>query len=233
EPIMATSLPQKKLSKSKLSLYLRTQCDKELYLSLFNVSAQDMAAAGLPAPLKSRPNVQLVTGAGNAFENAQFQMLVARLSGHVRHAPSFNDIDLLVELPTITSPTLCIQPAIEPEAFRTNLLNNLGVSSADQASIPVIAGMRPDLILVGQPVVGDWEVLPNGSRKRIDSTESRQALSVIDLKNVTEGNASYAAEVCLYAVVLANWLVHHGLTGKYYISEKIYLWTTPFLAEFE
>jgi hypothetical protein len=230
---MATSLPKKKLSKSKLSLYLRTQCDKELYLSLFNVSAQDMAAAGLPAPLKSRPNVQLVTGAGNAFENAQFQMLVARLSGHVRHAPSFNDIDLLVELPTVTSPTLCIQPAIEPEAFRTNLLNNLGVSSADQASIPVLAGMRPDLILVDQPVVGDWEVLPNGSRKRIDSTESRQALSVIDLKNVTEGNASYAAEVCLYAVVLANWLVHHGLTGKYYISEKIYLWTTPFLAEFE
>ncbi len=85
---MGTSLPKKKLSKSKLSLYLRTQCDKELYLLLFNVSAQDMAAAGLSAPLKSRPNLQLVTGAGNAFENAQFQMLVARLSGHVRYAPS-------------------------------------------------------------------------------------------------------------------------------------------------
>ncbi len=230
---MATSLPKKKLSKSKLSLYLRTQCDKELYLSLFNVNAQDMAAAGLPAPLKSRPNVQLVTGAGNAFENAQFQMLVARLSGHVRYAPSFNDIDLLVELPTVVTPTLCIQPAIEPEAFRVDLLNNLGVSPAEQGYIPVLAGMRPDVILVDEPLIDDWEVLSNGGRKRIDPGETRQSLSVIDLKNVTEGNASYAAEVCLYAVVLANWLSHHGLSAKYYISERTYLWTTPFLAEFE
>lgn len=230
---MATPMPNKKLSKSKLSLYLRTQCDKELYLSLFNANAEDMAAAGLPAPLKSRPNVQLVTSAGNAFENTQFQMLVARLGGHVRYAPSFKDIDLLTELPSINSPTLCIQPAIEPEAFRLDLLNNLGVSPVDQSYIPVLAGMRPDVILVDQPTVGDWEVLPDGSRKRIDSGEVRLALSVIDLKNVTEGNASYAAEVCLYAVVLANWLSHHGLSGKYYISEKIFLWTTPFLAEFE
>ncbi len=230
---MATSLPKKKLSKSKLSLYLRTQCDKELYLSLFNVNAQDMASAGLPAPLKSRPNVQLVTGAGNAFENAQFQMLVARLSGHVRFAPSFNDIDLLVELPTVVPPTLCIQPAIEPQAFRADLLKNLGVSLSDQSYIPVLAGMRPDVILVDQPLIGDWEVLPNGGRKRIDPGETRLSLSVIDLKNVTEGNASYAAEVCLYAVVLANWLSHYGLSTKYYISEKTYLWTTPFLAEFE
>lgn len=230
---MATTLPKKKLSKSKLSLYLRTQCDKELYLSLFNANAQDMAASGLPAPLKSRPNVQLVTGAGNAFENAQFQMLVSRLGGHVRHAPSFNDIDLLVELPTIVSPTLCIQPAIEPESFRLNLLNNLGVSLTDQSYIPALAGMRPDVILVDQPMVDDWEIMPNGGRDRIGPGETRQALSVIDLKNVTEGNASYAAEVCLYAVVLANWLSHHGLSTKYYISEKIYLWTTPFLTEFE
>lgn len=230
---MSAVLPTKKLSKSKLSLYLRTQCDKELYLSLFNAKAQDMAAVGLPAPLKSRPNVQLVTGAGTAFENAQFQMLVARLGGHVRHAPSFNDIDLLAELLTIVPPTLCIQPAIEPEDFRSPLLNNLGVSAADQGYIPPLAGMRPDIILVDHPIVGDWEVLPNGGRKRINSGETRQALSVIDLKNVAEGNASYAAEVCLYAVVLANWLSHYGLSGKYYISEKIYLWTTPFLAEFE
>jgi hypothetical protein len=230
---MPTPFPKKKLSKSKLSMYLRTQCDKELYLSLFNTNAEDMAAAGLPAPLKSRPNVQLVTAAGNAFENTQFQMLVARLGGHVRFAPSFKDINLLAELPTIVPPTLCIQPSIEPEDFRVDLLNNLGVSTAEQSYIPVLAGMRPDVILVDQPIVGDWEVLPNGGRKRIGSGETRLALSVIDLKNVTEGNASYAAEVCLYAVVLSNWLSHYGLAEKYYISEKIYLWTTPFLSEFE
>lgn len=230
---MAISLPKKKLSKSKLSMYLRTQCDRELYLSLFNATAPDMAAAGLPAPLKSRPNVQLVTAAGNDFENAQFQMLVARLGSHVCHAPSFKDIDLLTELPSITPPTLCIQPAVEPEEFRAQLLTNLGVSAADQAFVPLLSGMRPDIVLVDHPMVGDWEVLCDGGRKRIAPGENRLALCIIDLKNVAEGNASYAAEVCLYAVVLSNWLEHNGLKDKYYVSEKTYLWTTPFLSEFE
>lgn len=230
---MATPLPKKKLSKSKLSMYLRTQCDRELYLSLFNANAAEMSSAGLPAPLKSRPNVQLVTGAGSEFENTQFQMLVARLAGHVRHAPSFKEIDLLTELSTVSPPMLCIQPAIETESFRAQLLTNLGVSAADQAFIPLLAGMRPDVVLVDQPTEGDWEVLSDGGRKRIATGETRMALSVIDLKNVAEGNASYAAEVCLYAVVLSNWLEHHGLKNKYYVSERIYLWTLPVLNEFE
>ena len=216
---MAISLPKKKLSKSKLSMYLRTQCDRELYLSLFNATAADMVAAGLPAPLKSRPNVQLVTSAGSNFENAQFQMLVARLAGHVCHAPSFNDIDLLAELPSITPPTLCIQPAVVPEKFRAQLLTNLGVTTANQAFVPQLSGMRPDVVLVDQPTEATGKFC-DGGRKRIAPGESRVALSVIDLKNVAEGNASYAAEVCLYAVVLSNWLEHNGLKDKYYVSER-------------
>src|SRR5690606_18549289 len=96
-----------------------------------------------------------------------------------------------------------------------------------------LAGMRPDVVLVDEPTVGDWEALCDGGRKRIAAGETRRALFVIDLKNVAEGNSSYAAEVCLYALVLANWLVHKGLQDTYYVSERTYLWTTPFLAEFE
>lgn len=230
---MAISPPKKKLTKSKLSMYLRTQCDRELYLSLFNANATEMAAAGLPAPLKSRPNVQLVTTAGSHFEHDQFQMLVSRLAGHVRHAPSFTDLDLLAELPSITAPTLCLQPAIEPESFRKKLLTNLGVPIPSQVFVPPLAGMRPDVVLVDHPKVGDWEILCDGGRKKIVSGESRLALSVIDLKNVAEGNASYAAEVCLYAVALSNWLEFTGFKEKFYVSEKTYLWTTPFLSEFQ
>lgn len=226
-------LPKKKLSKSKLSMYLRTQCDRELYLSLFDANAEDMAAAGLPAPLKSRPNVQLVTSAGSEFENAQFEMLVSKLTGHVRFGPSFKEIDLLAELATVTAPTFCIQPGIEPQQFRGPLLTNLGVTPAAQVFIPPLAGMRPDIVFVDNPVPGDWEVLCDGRRKRIESGETRLALSVIDLKNVAEGNASYAAEVCLYAVALANWLDCHGLKNKFFVSEKIFLWTTSVLNEFE
>lgn len=214
-------------------MYLRTQCDRELYLSLFNANVEEMVKASLPAPLKSRPNVQLVTGAGSDFENAQYQLLVARLAGHVLHAPNFSDLDLLAALPGAASPAICIQPAIEPQDFRAKLLTNLGVSPADQFVVPQLAGMRPDIVVVDKPKVGDWEVLRDGGRKRIGTGETRAELVVVDLKNVAEGNGSYAAEVCLYALVLANWLEHVGLNDKYYVSERTYLWTTPFLAEFE
>ena len=51
-------------------------------------------------------------------------------------------------------------------------------------------------------------------------------LCVVDLKNITEANASYSAEVCLYAVFLSNWLhsVGKALLTKFFISDRVYLW---------
>jgi len=45
----------------------------------------------------------------------------------------------------------------------------------------------------------EHEISPDGSRTRIEQGDTRLGISVIDLKNVTEANASYSAEVCLYA----------------------------------
>lgn len=52
------------------------------------------------------------------------------------------------------------------------------------------------------------------------------ALSVIDLKNITEANASYSAEVCLYAIFVTNWLHNEGkaFLDKFFVSDRIYLW---------
>jgi hypothetical protein len=44
--------PAKRLSKSQLSMYLRTTCDRELYLSLHQES--ELARHHLPVPLKAR-----------------------------------------------------------------------------------------------------------------------------------------------------------------------------------
>lgn len=227
------SIPPRNLSKSKLSMFLRTQCDRELYLSMFSGDAVDIAGAGFPAPLKSRNNVQLVKDQGRQFEKEQYQVLATRLGPHARYSPSFGDLDFRAVLPTIVSTSLCLQPAIEPQHFRKLMLANLGVAAADEAIIPKISGMRPDIILVDTASPGDWEVTPTGGRKLVVGGDERQSLSVIDLKNVTEGNASYAAEVCLYAVALSNWLVNEALEKKYYVSERTYLWTKPNLGEFE
>lgn len=226
------ALPRE-LSKTKLSLYLRTQCDKELYLSLFKGNVAAFKAAGMPAPLKSRPNVQLITGAGMDFEKDQYKMLVTRMASHVRYAPSFSPLNLATALAAVPTPCACIQPQVDLESFRGAFLSRIGLTPPEQALIPTLNSMRPDLVLVRASIANDWEILPTGNRAQRSTDDGRRALSVVDLKNVSEANASYAAEVCLYAVVLANWLVHVGLADKFYVSASLYLWTRPELASFE
>lgn len=60
--LMSKALPERLVTKSKLSMYLRTLCDREFYLSLFSNKPAALAAAGIPVPLKSRPGVQMING---------------------------------------------------------------------------------------------------------------------------------------------------------------------------
>ena len=66
---------------------------------------------------------------------------------------------------------------------------------ANLSLIPPLAGLRPDVILVDQRAEMEFEVLPNGSRKLVKPDDKRVPLCVVDLKNITEANASYSAEV--------------------------------------
>lgn len=230
-----STLPDRMLSKSKMSMYLRSQCDRQLYLSLFNNKPAALNAAGIPVPLKSRTNVQLVTQSGREFELEQFDRLVAAIPNHVVHESKYNPIALAKALAKPPMPAFILQPAIEPEAMRAQVLGNLGLTSAEQACVPPLTGLRPDVLYVHKPASDDYEILPDGSRKQIANNEIRLAISVIDLKNVTEANASYAAEVCLYALFLANWLAADttGLNKRYFVSDKVYLWQHVEMPNFE
>jgi hypothetical protein len=50
--VVAQALPKRAVSKSKFSMYLRTLCDRELYLSLFSNNPAQLSAAGIPVPVK-------------------------------------------------------------------------------------------------------------------------------------------------------------------------------------
>jgi hypothetical protein len=230
-----SKMPERMLSKSKMSMYLRSQCDRQLYLSLFSNKPAALKAAGIPIPLKSRTNVQLVTQSGREFELEQFDRLAAAIPGHVVHESKYNPIALGKALAKPPLPAFILQPAIEPEDMRVLVLGNLGLSAAEQARIPALSGLRPDVLYVHKPAAADYEVLPDGSRRLIADKDTRLAISVIDLKNVTEANASYAAEVCLYALFLANWLAADttGLKQRYFVSDKVYLWQHVEMPTFE
>ena len=135
-------------------------------------------------------------------------------------------VDLSEALEGLEAPALILQPRIEPEGFRDLAFGHINVPSESQAHIPRLSGLRPDVLLVGKTRTAEYEVLPDGSRRRIKPGDKRLPISVIDLKNIAEANASYSAEVCLYAFFLANWLAAEGssLAERYFVSDRVYLW---------
>ena len=220
-------LPKRELSKSKFAMYLRTKCDRELYLSLFSNRPKELAARGIPPPLKSRPGVQLITASGQKFEYEQYDLLVSSIPTFVVHKSNGRArVDLGEALKGLEAPALILQPQIEPEGFRGLAFNHINVASESQAHIPKLSGLRPDVLFVGKASTAEYEVLPDGSRSRIEPSDERLPISVIDLKNIAEANASYSAEVCLYAFFLANWLAAEGpsLAERYFVSDRVYLW---------
>lgn len=224
---MISAFANRRVSKSKFSMYLRTQCDRELYLSLFSNRREDLEEAGLPVPLKSRPGVQLITTSGRAFELEQFNLLCASLPSNVFHKNSgAAKVDLAEALKKSAAPTFILQPEFEPETFREFALESLGVKQEDLAHIPELADLRPDIVFVHGRLANDYEILSDGSRRLVADDDKRIALSVIDLKNITEANASYSAEVCLYAIFLSSWLhtVGKEFLKTHFVSDRVYLW---------
>ena len=224
---MPKAMPKRGISKSKLAMYLRTKCDRELYLSLFSNRPKDLAAASIPIPLKSRPGVQLITASGQQFEYEQYDQLVSSIPSHVVHKNNGRaPLDLGESLDALDAPALLLQPQIEPEEFREFAFGNLGIPPETQVHIPKLSGLRPDVLLVEKAGTSEYEILPDGARKRIGGGDERLPISVIDLKNIAEANASYSAEVCLYALFLANWLAAKGspLADRYFVSDRVFLW---------
>ena len=158
-------LPKREFTKSKMSMYLRTLCERELYLSLFSNNPSALEKAGIPVPLKSRPGVQLITASGREFEYEQFNVLCSALPSNVFAKNSGTaPADLSEALSTITAPTLILQPQIEPERFRDLALTNIGVAQDDLKYIPKMSGLRPDVIFADVRRDNECEIMPDGTR---------------------------------------------------------------------
>lgn len=207
-------------------MFLRTKCDRELYLSLHD--NKHIESLGLPVPVK-RPGIGTLSIAGKELElerNDQVIRLFDELAIYYRGSNKFNDIDLKTALSNCsTNPCVIIQPKFSINPNKKRMLENIGVPSSDIVLIPPIADLIPDLLLVRKPQAGDEEVLVNGSRSLISPEEHRLALTVFDIKHTSEPNPSYCSEIAMYSLMLANWLSNFPeLNDKYYVSANAYLW---------
>lgn len=120
------SLPKaisgKKISKSTLSMFLRTHCDKELYLSFHD--RKTMGAAGLPEPVK-RPGIGVLSTEGREFEMERNDQLLRLFPDIIKYSKSpkkYNDIDLETILLDVTAaPVMVLQGkfSITPHKVQT------------------------------------------------------------------------------------------------------------------
>lgn len=218
-------------------MYLRTQCDLELYLSLFSNNKEKLIKANIPVPLKARPGVQIMTKSGKEFEQEQYDILINTFKNKVFHEDrGRKKIDLGSKLYNASQYDLFLEPEINVESFKASALKNIDLSNEETSLIPPMSDLRPDLIFVHPLDDKDFEILPNGTRKRVDTLlDDRLGLGIIDLKNIKEVNASYAAEVCLYAFFLSNWLKNQApeIADKYCVTNRIYLWKNVELQNFK
>ena len=219
---------QLKVSKSTLSMFLRTRCDKELFLSLNDKTT--MGAAGLPQPIK-RPGVGILAVEGREFEIDRNDLLV-RLFGdiviHRRIGAKYGDVDLYSALDGLSAiPALILQGRFTISGHDAEVLTRIGLNATDIALVPPIADFIPDVFYIRAPKESDVEVLPNASRASISvATESRWAISVLDIKHTAEANPSYCSEIAMYALMLANWLeLHPALAQRYFVATDARLWT--------
>lgn len=219
---------QLKVSKSTLSMFLRTKCDKELFLSLHDKTA--MAAVGLPEPIK-RPGIGILAVEGKEFEIGRNDQLVRLLGSIVRYSKSatqYGNVDLQAALTAVTAvPHLILQGHFSIVAQQTTVLSTIGVDAADIPMVPPIADFVPDIFYIRNAQAGDQEVLPDGTRGPIDELlEVRKAICVLDVKHTAEANPSYCSEIAMYAVMLANWLrARPQLASRFFVSLDARLWT--------
>lgn len=224
----APTTSTRRVSKSTLSMFLRTRCDKELFLSMHDSAS--MGAAGLPVPVK-RPGIGTLSVEGRAFEvdrNDQLVRLFGSLVKYSKGLKGYNDIDLERELSgMLTLPAILLQGKFSIDRYKAQTLQAIGLSPGDIVDVPDIADFIPDILVVRDGRDGDVEVRPDGSRAAFDDlVDERLAIDIFDVKHTSEANPSYCAEIAMYAIMLANWLNQKPLLrSRFFVSTGAYLWT--------
>lgn len=217
-----------KVSKSTLSMFLRTKCDKELFLSLHDKAA--MAGAGLPEPIK-RPGIGILAVEGKEFEVARNDQLVRLFGGIVQYskrASQYGNLELQAVLNSVRAvPLLVLQGHYSISAQQSAVLAAIGLDAADIAQVPPIADFIPDILYIREAKAGDQEVLADGTRGPINElSEDRCAICILDVKHTSEANPSYCSEIAMYSVMLSNWLrARPALASRFFVSLDAKLWT--------
>ena len=226
-------MPQ--ISKHALSQYIRTNCMRQLALNLYPDNAkfhQDRHRLRMPYPQSPRPGLREFQTAGEDWQAEKLHDLAttfgqAPIVGD-RHTTRenkirFRSIPLDQHLPGTAALSFIVEGEFTVDAggaYET-ALDIAGHRSQFQLDY---SHLRPDIIEVLSPGKFSHRVLPGGLLEPIPAGDQRQQLRIIDIKLSAHPSPAYFAEVVLYSMALAGWLVDRALDKHFVVVPNAAVW---------
>ena len=225
-------MPQ--IGKRALTQFIRTGCMRQLALNLYPDNAdfrEEREKLKMPYPQVPRPGLRpiqeegekwqaeklddlaktfgegSVIGDGHTTEANQIQFEAIALEQYLRGA----SVSFLVEAEFSVKAGGAFETALDISSHRTEWAVEY-------------TKLRPDIIQVLEPSTFDLGVRPDGDTKSLQDGDTRQQLRIIDIKMTAHPSPGYFAEVALYSMVLAGWLVDEGLDQDFVVVPEAALW---------
>jgi DNA replication ATP-dependent helicase Dna2 len=224
-------MPQ--VSKQALSQYLSTGCLRQLALNLrpdnSDYSAERISL-NMPAPQPPRPGLQIMREAGEEWQAAKLNDLtntfgIAAIVGNSRPNNTGGVTYAPIPLATALNGVSVFSFLVEPEfQIGGEFLRALGIDSRYAQLQIHFTRMRPDLIQVLPSQTFTSGVTSGGEVFQLAPNDNRQQLRVIDIKLTAKASQGYFAEIALYTLALASWLVEHGLDSSFVVVTEAALW---------
>jgi len=191
-----------KISKQLISKYIKTNCKKFLAVA--------------------RPGANIFQIAGKNAEDLLYQLLEDEFIGYVINLKNrkINVKDVLKN--NFKTELFIIEAEFVTDDLLEFFLNQFG-STLKEIKDPLdLSDIRPDIIMKIIPIEGEtyYEVLSDGTLKKIMSNDDRIKLSILDVKNTEKSNTGYDAEIIFYAILLTIWLKKNNLSNKYVVTHK-------------
>ncbi|GMU20605.1 MAG: hypothetical protein AMXMBFR13_07020 [Phycisphaerae bacterium] len=221
------------LTKLCLSQYIRTECRRQLRLTLSpdNSAYQpERTAQGMPPTQPPRPGLQEIVEAGREWEEEKLNDLTLTLgTGALRGDARVTSSNRTVYRPVPLAGALT---GIVPGQFIAQA--KYDVTPAFEAAMNIAAirtrfnldyaNVVPDLLQVFAPGTFDRMVLPDGELIPVPQHDTRLQLRVIEVKLTAEPSPSYFAEVVYYSLVLAGWLREHANGDQFLVVPNGAVW---------
>ena len=226
-------MPQ--IGKQALSQFIRTNCMRQLALNLYpdnSAFRPERARLGMPYPQSPRPGLRQIQATGEDWQAEKLHDLTQTF-GHASvigdsyttraNQVRFRPIALDQHLPGAHGPSFIVESEFTINAGGA-FESALQITGHRRQFNLDYSRLRPDLIEVVDPGTFPLEVKPDGHTQQIPRGDQRRQLRIIDIKLTAHPSPSYFAEVALYSMALAGWLVDRSLDRDFVVVPNGAVW---------